>query len=111
MGLGGLPPRLPLARAASALASDVTFPPLRPRATAAGFLRGTRGIQISQGDTAKGTRMGVGGSFSHLTDFGRFGRVQGQANRADGGLGEQDHGGGVRHEAIKPNRLGSVKWA
>ena len=38
-GLGGLPPFLPLARAASALAFDVDCPPLRPNSTAAGFLR------------------------------------------------------------------------
>ena len=39
-GFGGRPPRLPFSRAAAALASDVTLPPLRPSATAAGFLRG-----------------------------------------------------------------------
>lgn len=35
----GRPPFAPLARAASALASDRTLPPLRPNATAAGFFR------------------------------------------------------------------------
>jgi hypothetical protein len=38
-GFGGLPPRFPLARAATAFASLVTRPPRRPSATAAGFLR------------------------------------------------------------------------
>jgi hypothetical protein len=37
-GFGGRPPRFPLALAAAALASDVAFPPLRPRLTAAAFL-------------------------------------------------------------------------
>lgn len=37
-GLRGRPPFLPFRRAAFALASDVTLPPLRPRATACGFL-------------------------------------------------------------------------
>jgi hypothetical protein len=37
-GFGGRPPRFPLALAAVALASDVAFPPFRPRLTAAGFL-------------------------------------------------------------------------
>jgi hypothetical protein len=37
----GAPPFLPFSRAAAALASERTLPPLRPRATAAGFLRGT----------------------------------------------------------------------
>lgn len=36
----GLPPFAPFTRAASALASVRAFPPLRPKATAAGFLRG-----------------------------------------------------------------------
>lgn len=37
----GRPPFAPLARAAAVLASDVTLPPRRPNATAAGFLRAT----------------------------------------------------------------------
>jgi hypothetical protein len=40
MRVMGRPPRLPFLRAAAALASLVTLPPFRPRATAAGFLRG-----------------------------------------------------------------------
>ena len=42
--LRGRPPLAPLRRAASALASERTLPPLRPKATAAGFLRGI-GVQ------------------------------------------------------------------
>lgn len=41
----GLPPFAPFARAASAFASERTLPPLRPSATAAGFLRGTADSQ------------------------------------------------------------------
>lgn len=37
--LRGRPPFFPFRRAASALAALLTLPPLRPRATAAGFLR------------------------------------------------------------------------
>lgn len=36
----GRPPFLPLSRAAAVFASDFALPPLRPSATAAGFLRG-----------------------------------------------------------------------
>ena len=39
--LRGRPPFAPLRRAAIVLASDRALPPLRPMATAAGFLRGT----------------------------------------------------------------------
>ncbi len=44
MTVFGLPPFLPFSRAAVALAALATFPPLRPRATACGFLdmRGLR---------------------------------------------------------------------
>lgn len=38
---GGRPPFAPLRLAARALAADFTLPPRRPRATAAGSLRGT----------------------------------------------------------------------
>lgn len=41
----GRPPRLPFSRAAEALASERTCPPLRPNSTAAGFLRGTANAQ------------------------------------------------------------------
>lgn len=41
----GRPPFRPFRRAASAFAALVDCPPLRPRATAAGFLRGTKDIQ------------------------------------------------------------------
>lgn len=49
VGLRGLPPLAPLARAASDLASERTFPPLRPKATAAGFLRGIGASQSVSG--------------------------------------------------------------
>lgn len=56
--LRGRPPLRPFLRAAVALASDVTLPPLRPKSTAAGFLRGiasnrqcgvTHGLPVSVG--------------------------------------------------------------
>lgn len=43
--LRGRPPFAPFRRAAAALASDVTLPPRRPSATAAGFLRATASRQ------------------------------------------------------------------
>lgn len=48
LGLGGRPPFAPLARAAAAFADDLTSPPLRPSATAAGSLRGIVAPAIMQ---------------------------------------------------------------
>jgi len=56
IGFFGRPPLAPFRRAAVALAPDVTRPPLRPRATAAGFLRDMgkqRGI-TRHGESLKG---------------------------------------------------------
>lgn len=104
----GRPPLAPLARAASALASLVTFPPLRPSATAAGFLRGMAGIQRLQGGV-----VGIAGG-AHLLALGW--RPRGDVVRefaaqlfvgAKGGFGGLLGG---RHRVNIPNRLGSVKW-
>ena len=61
----GLPPLAPLARAAAALASDLTLPPLRPSETAAGFLRGMRFIPAFDvlGGERRHALEGQGGEF------------------------------------------------
>jgi hypothetical protein len=57
----GAPPFLPFSRAAAALASERTLPPLRPRETAAGFLRGTA---LLSGDVAVDVLLRQGGHSS-----------------------------------------------
>ncbi len=47
VGFLGLPPLAPFNLTASVLASDLTSPPFLPRATAAGFLRGTADLDGS----------------------------------------------------------------
>jgi hypothetical protein len=106
----GLPPFLPFLRAAAALASLVAFPPRRPRATAAGFLRAT--------ETVEGLEGGVVGipRLLHLCALrGRprrhvlwqfspecFVGAQGLFSGLLGGVQC------VRHEVNIPNRLGYV---
>jgi hypothetical protein len=111
--LRGRPPFLPLARDAAAFVSDVTLPPFRPSATAAGFLRAIIGSRQS----VIGRERSVVGIACrpHLTRRGLrltaslFIRSQ----RDFCGL----LGGGdlcrkrLCHRQIVPDRLGYVNWA
>ena len=113
----GRPPFAPLARAAAALASDFTLPPRRPKATAAGFLRGTVGLHTIEPLRCvdamaclrpRFVRLAALDSLAvpQLMDGVGYGRLAGHKETA--GLGVSHH---VR---IVTKRLGSVngvKWA
>jgi hypothetical protein len=106
LSFGGRPPRLPLIRAASALASEVTFPPLRPSATAAGFLRCK--TLASAGPCAVGIRE------DDATVFDCGGRASTVLGDDALGCGDELLFGGrcaCVHALNIPNRLGYVKWA
>lgn len=135
----GRPPLAPLVRAASALASDVTLPPLRPRATAAGFLRGTPTpasygqCLFPQGlpdavrrhqrlhDLRDGQMRERGWNIRPCRqERVLMGLADGQGLVLSGKLACLRHGlleaadvsaSALCHGPIKPNRLGSVKWA
>lgn len=114
---GGRPPFLPLRRAASALAFDVTLPPLRPRATAAGFLRGTALLSALLGAGVVGVHLRLtlfqvcAVARSVITEVqavdAGFPCGEGFAALAFGGdlVGAEPLG---CHGLIKPNRLGFV---
>lgn len=121
----GRPPFLPFLRAASALAWDVTLPPLRPSATAAGFLRGTL---ASQAHRARVVSVVLRIPHFRVRAVARAVRAEIQAIHAGFPCGQRlttaaflgDLVGRkpCRHEQIIPNRLGSVnpaeigrKWA
>ena len=97
-GFGGRPPFAPFARAAWVFASDVTCPPVRPSATAAGFLRGM-GQPCEMRQSAR-------------VDVGAV-RALGADRGQGGGQEHLEQGGDMRlsHRRILPNRLGYVKWA
>lgn len=106
VGFLGRPPFAPLARAASALASDVALPPLRPSATAAGFLRGTEDKERfyavhHAGVEAMHAEHGGGNAAKHVGQGTRL--IERQGNRA-GGVSR------LRHIEITAKRLGYVKW-
>lgn len=93
----GRPPFAPLARAASALASDVTLPPFRPSATAAGFLRGTALQEHEEGGGVASVHLFAKGLLVGLR----------RAEAVDGGEGVCFLC--LSHRPIKPYRLGYVK--
>jgi hypothetical protein len=108
---GGLPPFLPLARAASALASLVALPPLRPNATAAGFLRGMALVPVIDVLLCQGRDA----LHRQLRQLSGERLKRGDVPRFQGGVtaGHQVAACGI-HAPIKPNRLGfvnRVKWA
>ncbi len=121
----GRPPFDPLARAASAFAALVTFPPLRPRATAAGFLRGGNACPLD-GDALTPRlfhSIPSSGSFC-VTAAHKKGRIsegaQGRrdrkvpmfaANNADGVgvFADADVGNVINHERIITKPLRFVK--
>lgn len=118
----GRPPLAPLARAASALASDVTLPPFRPSATAAGFLRGTTTPLGQRRHRRDASRLGQPAVISHK-DAEFFGgvathvlaslfRLLEHALEAVGVRGVLPLQGELHlsHRRIKPYRLGYVKW-
>ena len=121
LGLGGLPPFSPLARAASALAFDVDCPPLRPNSTAAGFLRGTldsfrrAGVVFGVLRFAFFRVAAVARSIVAEVQTVDAGLPRGQGFAALVFLGNLFDGWeGVCHAPNIPNRLGSVnraKWA
>lgn len=74
MTLRGLPPFLPLARAAAAFAGDVTRPPLRPRATAA---RLATGAQLRKAGRHRGLALFDVGQQAGLVQRGDTARVGG----------------------------------
>ncbi len=106
----GRPPFAPLALAAAVFTSERAFPPLRPRATAAGFLRdiGARHV-FNEDEFATSARK---------RDVARWTSIGGDRDAVDGsGLsvsaGVPMAGGNLDahslfHTAIKPNRLGFV---
>lgn len=107
LDFGGLPPRLPLRRAALALASEVTYPPLRPKATAAGFLRGTVGRvagDVLRSQLRDAFQRQIGNLAGQSVEGGEVPRFQGGI-----ALGHQV-AACLIHTMIIPNRLGSVKW-
>lgn len=85
----GRPPFAPLARAAAALASDLTLPPLRPNKTAAGFLRGIASDRQRTG--AQGLANGIRRHFGVPASTGVAG-----ARRHDGGGDAEAFGSGFR---------------
>lgn len=103
----GRPPFAPLALAASAFASDVTLPPFRPSATAAGFLRGTALV------IAVNVGLGQWGDAIHrqFRDFQREGLEGGDVASGEGEIAAGHQVAAVLiHTRIKPYRLGYVKW-
>lgn len=111
MSFFGRPPFAPFARAAAVFASDVDLPPLRPSFTAAGFLRGTEHVQ---GFRAVHVGRVEAMSLQHGGDDAAQHVGQGASlnqRHFDGAVSGGADGGGQRHEAIKPNRLGFVKEA
>jgi hypothetical protein len=104
---GGLPPLAPFARAAAVLASDVTRPPLRPKATAAGFLRGMGFVPAV--DVA--LRQWLDAFQRQGGDLARQGLIQGNVASLQGGVTAGHQVAAVRiHVRNIPNRLGYVKW-
>ena len=112
IALGGRPPFAPLARAAAALAALLALPPLRPRATAAGFLRRLR-------DTLPATGFGAIGIGEHdPAVFDRGGRSAAvRVTHVLGGLLEAVAGARIIgrecgcHAQSITEPLGFVKWA
>lgn len=126
-GFFGRPPFAPLARAASAFAADRTLPPLRPKSTAAGFLRGIvdalyaveRRQPASVGQQAGRKRVPVGAATGDVL-FAAVLELEGvTAGNSPEALHGMCHGfaavhdvaaESVVHTGILPNRLGFVKW-
>ena len=108
--LRGRPPLAPLRRAAAALAAERACPPLRPKATAARFLRGTAATLAGHvpGDVARGQRGHA--SQGQMGEFAREGLEAGVVLRGEGPISLRHEGAsGDVHRRIIPNRLGSVK--
>jgi hypothetical protein len=100
MDLRGLPPFAPLAFAAATFAADVAFPPFRPSATAAGFLRAIDDGPVMQVDASP-----MSGE-ARIADSEVFMAVAHSVSSQGAEIGGAV---GVRHTPIKPNRLGFVK--
>lgn len=129
----GRPPFVPLSRAAATFASEVdlppTRPPLRPSATAAGFLRGIgdalHTIERRQPSACRLKALHKeAGLVERSGDVLVAAVLQGEGraswNRPEplDGMGhwrraieEVATGRSVRHTPIIPNRFGFVKWA
>lgn len=107
-GFGGRPPSLPFALTAAVLAADLTFPPLRPSATAAGFLRGTAFPVVAVDVTLREFRDALQ---RQLGDLQREGLEGGDVAGSKGGvsLRHQLAARGVHGRNIA-KRLGYVKW-
>jgi hypothetical protein len=105
----GRPPFLPLARDAAAFASDFTFPPNRPRATAAGcFLRGDM-LRVPACDVLGGERRNA--LHGQSGDLGGEALEGGDVASGESGLpaGQEFAADAVGvHTPIKANRLGIV---
>ena len=106
-GFGGRPPRLPFSRAAAALASDVTRPPLRPSDTAAGFFLGMALVDIAGNILRRQRRDTLERQFS---DFNGQGLEGGVVLRGQGGItaGHQFAAFAI-HALNIAKRLGFVK--
>jgi hypothetical protein len=87
----GRPPFAPFARAASALASERTLPPLRPKATAAGFLRGTADSQsrVAELFTNRVGRHGHGQRSGHVLHGEEQLKAASRALRGEQGAGSR----------------------
>lgn len=128
--LFGRPPFWPFARAAAALASDVALPPLRPSATAAGFLRGMaanlrqairhrlpRGAQASNKFCVCGRAERPEGACALAPEVCGLAvdlaasslSTRGERVKLRGVRGVLSAKGVVSHAPIKPYRLGFVK--
>ena len=104
--LGGLPPFAPLARAALAFASERAFPPLRPSATAAGFLR--RAISVAFRGLHRQLRKALCEAVHGLPVAVLDRHSAGVYQLAAAGLNRRVSSW-LCHTKIIPKRLGSVK--
>lgn len=120
----GHPPFLPFSRAAAVLASERTLPPRRPKATAAGFLRGIGVARDAFREDSFSAAVAVDDALveqfhdRHVVVFdagqvaAAAGRVQISVARPArrGGDSDSQISGLGCHAPIRPNRLGIVKW-